>query len=64
MGLGEVIGTTVFPAIGGRLADLYGLTSTIYLVIAASAISFVLCLFAKETAPQVVAAKQSKELAA
>lgn len=64
MGLGEVVGTTIFPAIGGRLADLYGLTSTLYMVIAASAISFVLCLFTKETAPQVVAAKQSKELAA
>lgn len=63
-GLGEMVGTTVFPVIGGRLADVYGLTSTLYMVIAASAISFLLCLLVKETAPQVVAAKKGKEFAA
>ncbi|KUO75108.1 MAG: hypothetical protein APF81_02590 [Desulfosporosinus sp. BRH_c37] len=60
MGFGEVVGTTVFPAIGGRIADLYGLTQTLYLVIGACAVSFVFSLFIKETAPQVLAKRRGK----
>ncbi len=54
-GVGEVIGATVFPAIGGWIADVYGLTHTMYMVIAACAVCFLCSLFLKETAPRVVA---------
>ncbi len=64
-GLGEVIGATVFPAIGGWVADSYGLTHTMYMVIASCSACFIISLFLKETAPRVVArrAKVQVELA-
>lgn len=62
-GLGEAVGTTFFPAIGGRIADVYGLNYTIYLVVAACAICILISLFVKETAPRVASAKQSEKIA-
>ena len=53
-GLGEIIGATVFPVLGGRLADLYGLVATMWVVVICSAIAFIACLFAKETAPRIL----------
>lgn len=53
-GLGEVIGATVFPVLGGRIADVYGLTATIWVVVVCSAIALVTCAFCKETAPRIV----------
>ncbi|WP_028321600.1 MFS transporter [Desulfatiglans anilini] len=58
-GLGEIIGATVFPVFGGRIADLYGLTATMWVVVVCSALAFILSLFAKETAPRRVAAKMN-----
>lgn len=53
-GLGEIIGATVFPALGGRIADVYGLGATMWVVVACSAVAFVGCALAKETAPRVL----------
>lgn len=60
-GLGEIIGATVFPAIGGRIADMYGLSTTMWMVVAACAFCL-LCTFAlKETAPRIVAKRVKAE---
>jgi MFS family permease len=61
-GVGEIIGATVFPAIGGRIADVYGLSFTMWMVVVASAVALLTVLFARETAPRVAMAQ--KELAA
>jgi MFS family permease len=54
-GVGEVIGATVFPAIGGWIAQAHGLTATMYMVVCAQVACFICSLFLKETAPRVVA---------
>ncbi|MBI5444061.1 MAG: MFS transporter [Deltaproteobacteria bacterium] len=56
-GLGEVIGATVFPAVGGRIADVYGLPYTMWMVVAACTFCLVATVFLKETAPVVLAAR-------
>jgi MFS family permease len=61
-GLGEIIGATVFPTLGGRIADVYGLTSTMWVVVVCSALSFLTCFFMKETAPRVVARRAEVKL--
>lgn len=53
-GLGEIIGATVFPAIGGGLADVYGLMSTMWVVVICSAIALITCFFMEETAPRIL----------
>jgi MFS family permease len=62
-GLGEIVGATIFPAIGGHIADLYGLTYTLYMVVIACVLSLILALFMKETAPKFMVAK-GEELSA
>jgi MFS family permease len=59
-GLGEIIGATVFPTLGGRIADTYGLTYTVWIVVICSLISFIACFFLKESAPRILAKKGLK----
>jgi MFS family permease len=57
-GLGEIVGATVFPILGGRIADTYGLTYTVWVVVICSAISFCCCFFLLETAPRILAKRK------
>lgn len=59
-GVGEIIGATVFPTLGGRIADVYGLTSTMWLVVACSAAALLTSLFAVETAPRILAKREER----
>lgn len=53
-GLGEILGATAFPAIGGWIADIHGLPATMWLVVICSAVAFIICFFMKETAPRIL----------
>jgi hypothetical protein len=59
-GLGEIFGASVFPVIGGKIADAYGLTATMWLVVACSLGASITCLFVKETAPAIVAKREGR----
>jgi hypothetical protein len=61
-GLGEIIGATVFPTLGGRIADAYGLTYTVWVVVICSAIAFLSCFFLIETAPRILAKRGLKPI--
>jgi len=63
-GLGELISVTIFPAIGGRIADVYGLTATLWLVVVCSAAAFLICFLMRETAPQVLAKRGQTSVSA
>jgi MFS family permease len=51
MGVGEVVGGTGAPAVGGRAADLTTLAAPIQLATASALVAAVLAVFLKETAP-------------
>jgi MFS family permease len=53
MGVGEIGGGFIAPAIGGVIADRFGLDATFLMCSAASLIVFVLALFLRETSPRV-----------
>jgi MFS transporter, ACS family, hexuronate transporter len=60
MGIGEVLGGVLSPLLGGKLSDLYGRDSVMWLMI-------ILCLFScavgfglRETAPRVLAKRVGK----
>jgi sugar phosphate permease len=52
IGAGEIFGGGVAPAIAGRLADSYGLHSTLIFAIGGQLLGIVLSLLLKETAPR------------
>jgi len=54
-GIGEVLGGVVSPSLAGKLADLYGLTAPVWLLLALTLAAFVCSLFLKESAPAVLA---------
>ncbi|QNU18012.1 MULTISPECIES: MFS transporter [Geobacillus] len=49
--VGEVIGGTLGPALGGMFADRYGIAAPIWIVLLATIVTFILFLGLKETAP-------------
>jgi len=55
MGLGEVIGGVLSPAIAGAAADAYGLRATLWILVALSAATCALAFALRETAPVVLA---------
>jgi MFS family permease len=64
MGIGELIGGVLSPAIAGRAADLYGGSAPIYIMVGCAFVAGVLGLFLKETAPLKVAAASRVAVAA
>jgi hypothetical protein len=51
VGLGEILGGVIAPAISGRAADLYGLQSPLIIMAGCAMVGAVLALFLRETAP-------------
>jgi MFS family permease len=51
VGLGEILGGVIAPAISGRAADLYGLQSPLIIMAVCAIVGAVLALFLHETAP-------------
>jgi MFS family permease len=51
VGLGEILGGVIAPAISGRAADLYGLQSPLIIMAVCAMLGAVLALFLRETAP-------------
>jgi MFS family permease len=51
VGIGEVVGGTFGPVLAGNLADRYGLQAPLYMAIVCAAVSGVIALGLKETAP-------------
>ena len=51
IGVGEFIGGFLNPMINGRLADIYGIQTPLYVAAVAGLIAFALTFFYKETAP-------------
>lgn len=55
MGVGEVIGGFVAPAVAGRLSDAFGLDTSMLICSGAAVVVLVLACFLRETAPSKVA---------
>ncbi|WP_043929736.1 MFS transporter [Bacillus sp. EB01] len=51
IGIGELIGGFLNPMINGKLADIYGIQTPLYVAAAAGVIALALTFFYKETAP-------------
>ena len=51
MGFGQIVGGFCGPAIGGLLADRFGLTVPLWAAVAACLVAALTCLFLNETAP-------------
>jgi predicted MFS family arabinose efflux permease len=54
-GVGEVLGGVVGPSLAGKLADIYGLTAPVWLLLALTLLAFCCALFLRESAPAVLA---------
>jgi predicted MFS family arabinose efflux permease len=52
VGSGEIFGGGIAPAIGGYVAQHYGIQYILYLALAGILLGIVVCLFLKETAPR------------
>jgi sugar phosphate permease len=48
---GEIFGGTIAPAVSGRIADRYGLVSSLWIAAAGALLVFVAGIFMRETAP-------------
>ena len=57
MGIGEVIGGVLSPLLGGKLSDLYGRDSVMWLMIALCLLSCLVGFGLRETAPRILAKK-------
>jgi MFS family permease len=57
-GVGELLGGGILPVVGGGIADKIGLSATLYLAAGLSIVSGIVGLFARETAPRIVARRQ------
>jgi MFS transporter, ACS family, hexuronate transporter len=64
MGIGEVIGGVLSPILGGKLSDLYGRDSIMWLMIALCLLAALVGFGLRETAPRVVGARGSARAAA
>jgi MFS transporter, ACS family, hexuronate transporter len=60
MGIGEVIGGVLSPLLGGKLSDLYGRDSVMWLMIALCVLSGVVGFGLRETAPRVLARRRTR----
>lgn len=63
LGFAEIIGGAIFPKIGGRIADLYGLPTTFKVVGLMLLLAFIAAFFLKETLPSKVRAQQAENKA-
>ncbi|MEN0108162.1 MAG: MFS transporter, partial [Pseudomonas sp.] len=57
IGIGEVFGGGVAPALAGYIAQHHGIENTLYLALGGAALGLVVALFLRETAPQRVQAE-------
>ena len=64
IGVGEVFGGGVAPAVAGGIAQTYGLQYTLYFALAGQVIGFFIALFLRETAPRRAKASASGEVSA
>jgi len=55
MGTGEILGGVFSPSIAGALADLHGLSATLWFLMALALAAFACSLFLRESAPAVLA---------
>jgi F0F1-type ATP synthase assembly protein I len=53
--VGEVLGGVVGPSLAGKLADIFGLTAPVWLLLALTLLAFCCALFLRESAPAVLA---------
>ena len=59
MGISEIIGGVIAPAMAGRVADAQGLAATFWILIGLTVAIFVAALFLRETAPRVLARRRA-----
>ncbi|MOA54428.1 hypothetical protein D3C78_1780390 [compost metagenome] len=57
MGIGEVFGGGVAPALAGYIAQHHGIENTLYLALSGAVLGLVVALFLRETAPRHVLLK-------
>jgi len=63
MGTGEVVGGVLSPLLAGSLADAYGLTAPLWLMLGCTLIAGLLTLGLVESAPRVVARRKAPAVA-
>ncbi|MCQ6279358.1 hypothetical protein [Bacillus sp. EB600] len=61
IGAGEIFGGGAAPAIGGFVAQNYGIQNTLYIGLVGLVVSIVISVFLKETAPIKVTLKQEQD---
>jgi hypothetical protein len=54
MGTGEILGGVFSPSIAGVLGDIYGLSATLWFLLALTGGAFLCSLFLRESAPAVL----------
>lgn len=64
MGTGEVLGGVLSPFIAGSLADIYGLSAPLWLMLACTVLAGILTLGLIESAPRVVARRGGQAIPA
>jgi predicted MFS family arabinose efflux permease len=57
VGVGEIFGGGVAPALAGTIAKNYGIQSILYLALTGIGLGVIVCLFLKETAPRKIRAQ-------
>jgi MFS transporter, ACS family, hexuronate transporter len=60
MGIGEVIGGVLSPSLAGKLSDLYGRDSIMWLMLGLCLVAGFVGLGLRETAPQVLARQRAR----
>jgi predicted MFS family arabinose efflux permease len=62
-GVGEVLGGVLSPSLAGWLADIYGLAAPVWMLLALTLLAFACSLFLKESAPAVLARRETARAA-
>jgi MFS family permease len=59
MGIGEILGGVFGPSLAGRLSDIYGLSAPLWMLAGLAVAGGLTALFLRETAPRVIAKRES-----
>lgn len=59
---GVILGSTLMPLVGGVIADLFGLTGAMWILVASQLVVAVFILAVTETAPRVLARRAAPAL--
>lgn len=58
-GMGEIFGAFLLSSSAGELADIYGIQAVGYVLVACAIVGLIVSLFLRETAPRILARKES-----